>query len=443
MVPTEKILDAAKEHDVDVIGLSGLITPSLEEMVNVAAELEKNGFDTPLLIGGATTSKIHTAVKIEPAYHGPVIHVLDASRSVGVVNQLLSKNKDGYVKGIREEYNKLREKRGSGPKKEYVPLQEARERKFKINWDNSPIYKPNQMGLQVIEDLPMDVLFDYIDWTFFFHAWELRGKYPAIFDHPEKGKEARQLFDDAQLMLSDIVNKKMLQAKGVFGLYPANSVGDDIEVYTDESKKKLLTTFHHLRQQNVREEYDHFYCLSDFVAPKESGITDYMGAFAVTAGLGIEKWLKHFEEENDDYSSILLKALADRLAEAFAEYLHEKVRTEYWGYAPAEKLDRQELIREKYQGIRPALGYPACPEHSEKRDLFDALKAEKNTGIELTEHFAMYPTAAVSGQYFAHPDSRYFNLGKISKDQVEDYARRKGIPLEQAEKWLAANINYG
>ena len=440
MVPTEKILEEAEKNKVDIIGLSGLITPSLDEMVHVAKEMERKHLKKPLLIGGATTSKIHTAVKIAPNYSQPTIHVLDASRSVGVVNKLLTRNQE-FIDQVKEEYESLRDSQKEKPAKKYISLGEARERKYAIDWKNSPIYKPNKLGIQTIHNYSISELRRYIDWTFFFFTWEIRGKYPDIFDHPERGEEARKLYNEAQQMLDKIESENMLEANAVYGMFPANSIGDDIEVY-DESGKEVISVFHHLRQQTVRNEGDPYMCLADFIAPKSSGITDYIGTFAVTAGLGIEKWIKQYEDDNDDYSSIMMKALADRLAEAFAEHLHERIRKEFWGFAPEENLENKDLLKEKYQGIRPAMGYPACPEHSEKRELFDLLKAEKNAGISLTEHFAMYPAASVSGQIFAHPESKYFNLGRISKDQVEDYAKRKGISKEQAEKWLAPNINY-
>ncbi|MFC2137230.1 methionine synthase [Bacteroidota bacterium] len=441
MIPTDKILSEAKNNNVDIIGLSGLITPSLEEMAHIAKEMEREKFTIPLLIGGATTSKIHTAIKIEPEYSQPVIHVLDASKSVGVVSNLLSNNKE-YVNSIKSEYSKIREERKEKKTYQYTSLKNARNKKFSINWKETKIIKPDFIGQKVFEDYPLDEIKKYIDWTFFFYAWELRGKFPDILEHPEKGLEAKKLYTNARVMLDKIINEKILTAKGTFCIYPANSIGDDIEVYMDESKEDILTVFHHLRQQNIREEYNYFQCLSDFIAPKEAKLTDYIGGFTVTCGIGIEKWIKHFEDQNDDYSAIMLKALADRLAEAFAELLHEKVRKEYWGYTKNENLDLKDLLREKYIGIRPAMGYPACPEHSEKKVLFDLMKVKDKCGISLTEHYAMYPAASVSGQYFANPESRYFNLGKINKDQVEDYAIRKKINIKQAEVFLAHNLNY-
>ncbi len=441
MIPAEKILEEARKTKADIIGLSGLITPSLEEMAHVASQLEREKFNVPLLIGGATTSKIHTAIKIAPNYNAPTIHVLDASKSVGVVNNLLSNNQE-YLQSVKNEYQKIREERKNQKRYEYLPLEHARKKKININWEKSEIFKPNFIGIKILNNYSLYEIRKYIDWTFFFHTWEIRGKYPAIFNHPEKGEEAKNLFNDAQILLDRIISEKMLTANGVFAIFPANSIGDDIEIYKDESRKVILTEFHHLRQQNIREEYNYFLCLSDFLAPKQTGKIDYIGAFAVTTGIGIEKWVKYFADQKDDYSAIMLKALADRLAEAFAELLHEKVRREYWGYASDEKINLEDELKEKYQGIRPAIGYPACPEHSEKRILFDLLNAEKNAGISLTEHFAMYPAASVSGQYLANPEAKYFNLGKILKDQVENYSKRKNITFEEAEKLLSNNLNY-
>ncbi len=441
MVPTEKILNEALKQKADIIGISGLITPSLEEMVQVAKEMKRRNMNLPLLIGGATTSKIHTAVKITPQYDKPVIHVLDASKSVGVVKKLLAGNQQ-YLNEIDDEYAGVREKHKSKKSKKYVPLQQARENKFEIDWKETKIDTPNFTGIKVVKDYPLSEIQNYIDWTFFFHAWDLNGRFPKILDHPQKGTEARKLYADAQEMLREIVKKKMLTAHGVFGIFPANAVGDDIEIYENENRDKPIAVFRHLRQQNVRSEYDHFFCLSDFVAPKNSGLKDYVGAFAVTAGMGVDKWTHHFEQQNDDYNSIMIKALADRLAEAFAEMLHERVRKEFWGYAANENLSNDELIKVKYRGIRPALGYPACPEHSEKQGLFDLLDVEKHIGLKLTENFAMYPTAAVSGQYFAHPQSQYFNLGKITRDQVADYAHRKSTTPENIERLIPTYLNY-
>ncbi len=445
MVPTEKILQTAKEKNVDIIGLSGLITPSLEEMVNIASEMERQDFHQPLLIGGATTSKIHTAVKIEPSYRkGPVIHVKDASRSVGVVSNLLSRdNKQKYINSVNDEYNKLRESySGAKSSVKYINLEEARKNAFPIDWKESPIYKPSFTGLKVFDDYPIEEISRYISWVFFFVVWQLRGKFPDILDDPRQGEEARKLYDDAQEMLKKIIEEKWLTAKAVFGFFPANSVGDDIEVYDNENRSNVIHRFINLRNQTEKKDGTPNYCLSDFIAPKNSGRIDYLGAFACTAGIGIEKKIREFEKNHDDYNSIMLKALADRLAEAFTELLHERVRKEYWAYSPDENLSLDDLLLENYQGIRPAHGYPACPDHSEKETLFKLLNAEKNTGITLTESFSMYPAASVSGLMFAHPDSKYFFVGKIGKDQTKDYAERKNTDILTIEKWLASNLNY-
>lgn len=443
MVPAERILAEAKEQNVDVIGLSGLITPSLDEMVHMAKEMEHLGFDIPLLIGGATTSRVHTAVKIDEKYRkGQTVHVLDASRSVTVVESLLGQKKEGFVDGIKEEYDKLREmhakKRGL---KQFVSLEEARANKFKIEWKTEDIAKPNKLGLTEFKDFPLSELVDYIDWTPFFQTWELAGRYPKILEDEVVGEAAQKVFNDAQAMLKRIVDEKWLTVSGVVGIWPANSVGDDVELYTDDTRSAKLSVAHTLRQQTKKAGGVPNIALADFVAPKETGLQDYLGGFAVTAGLGIEKKLAVFEADHDDYNSIMLKALADRLAEAFAEKLHEIVRTETWGYE-TDKLSNEELIKEKYRGIRPAPGYPACPDHTEKPELFKLLNAESITGMSLTDSLAMMPAASVSGFYFAHPQSKYFGLGKISKDQVEDYATRKGMEVKQVERWLSPNLNY-
>ena len=443
MVPYQKILDTAKEIGADIIGLSGLITPSLDEMVTVAREMEKQGFTIPLLIGGATTSKTHTAVKIAPQYSGPVIHVLDASRSVPVAGALLSREQQGdFRRTIEEDYSRIREQHaGRTTAKEYISLALARENKIPVQFSAEVIVKPRQTGVFVLDNYDLADLAQYIDWTPFFATWELYGKYPAILNDSVVGEEATKVFADAQKMLQRIINEQWLTARAVYGLWPANSVGDDIEIYTDESRTTVQQVVHHLRQQNKKAAGQANFCLSDFVAPKASGLADYIGGFAVTAGIGIEKYVSEFEAAHDDYSAIMLKALADRLAEAFAERLHQRVRTEYWGYSN-ESLSNQELIDEQYQGIRPAPGYPACPDHTEKGLLFELLKATENTGITLTESYAMYPTAAVSGWYFAHPESKYFGLGKIQRDQVEEYAKRKNMPVEEAERWLSPVLAY-
>ncbi len=440
MVSTDKILDTAIQENVDIIGLSGLITPSLEIMVEVAAEMERRNMNIPLLIGGATTSKIHTAVKIAPQYKNPVVYVKDASRAVGVVANLLSGNEQ-FLAELRDEYQNIRDFQGQKKAKKYLSLEDARANKLKIDWKHAPIYQPKFIGVKQLVDFPISELRKYIDWTFFFLAWELKGKFPAILNDEKQGEEARKLYAEANQMLDEIEEKKMVQANGAFGIWPANANGDDIVVFEDESRQKEIGRFYHLRQQEVKKHGAPNYCLSDFVAPVESGKADYFGAFAVTAGVGIEKWIQQYKDQHDDYRAIMLEALADRLAEAFAELLHEKVRREYWGYAPDEKLTMEEIFHAGYQGIRPAMGYPACPEHYEKGNLFVMLDAEK-LGMSLTEHFAMSPNASVCGQYFVHPESKYFGLEKVGKDQVEDYARRKGIPVEVVEQFIPANLNY-
>ncbi|MBI9055626.1 MAG: methionine synthase [Bacteroidales bacterium] len=443
MVSAEKIIDTAIKENVDVIGLSGLITPSLEEMVHVAEEMKRRNVHIPLMVGGATTSKIHTAVKIAPELDVPPIHVKDASKSVGVVRNLLSATlKQDYLKELIEEYRVLRERNQAKQAGEtHVNLDQARKNKMNINWEKSLIASPKAIGNNVLTDYSLKEIAEYIDWTFFFHAWEVSGKYPKIFDDPVKGEEAKKLYDDAQEMLNQIIDNKMLTASAVFGIYPANSIGDDIEVYEDESRENVAKVLYHLRNQQLKEEESNA-CLSDFIAPKETGIKDYIGVFAVTCGIGIEEHVEKFKAKNDDYSAIMLKILADRLAEAFAELLHQKVRKDYWAYAPKENLDVTELIRENFSGIRPAAGYPACPDHTEKKTIFELLKAEKNIQVKLTESFMMNPGASVSGLYFAHPESKYFSVQKISKDQVENYAQRKNMSVEEVEKWLATNLNY-
>lgn len=444
MVPADKILSTAIEEKVDIIGLSGLITPSLDEMVHVAKEMERTGFKLPLLIGGATTSRIHTAVKIAPSYHGAVIHVLDASKSVSVVSELLNKNnREGYANKIRDEYIQLHKKHSERQSaKNYLSIEEARKNKPQIDWKNYAPAEPKKTGITVIKDYPIDEIRKFIDWTPFFITWELKGKYPDIFENKNYGTEAKKLFNDANKLIDKIIEEKWLTANGVFGLFQANSVGDDIEVYCDESCEGLKGVFHTLRQQIKKAKDVPNIALSDFILPKDQNRKDYIGAFAVTAGLGIEAHLERFEKENDDYNSILLKAAADRLAEAFTELLHQKVRKEYWGYAPDENLSNEDLIKENYEGIRPAPGYPAQPDHTEKITLFKMLNAENETGISLTENLAMYPAASVCGLYIAHPGAKYFNVGKINKDQVEDYHVRKGMSLTEIEKWLSPILNY-
>ncbi len=481
MVPTNKILEEAKKHNVDIIGLSGLITPSLDEMVGVAKEMERQGFKIPLLIGGATTSRIHTAVKIDPHYSGPVIHVLDASKSVPVAGRLMQNEQTNQeiFDEIKAQYAQLRIDHASRQKdKNFIPIEKARENHVKIDWSNYKATKPKFLGTKVFEDYDLAEIAKYIDWTPFFQTWQLSGKYPKIFDDETVGKEAKKLYDDAQAMLKKVITEKSLQAKAVVGFYPANSVGDDIVLHNFEAyeynsagqgalkntgyrilsetavsetgelvENPPLAVLHHLRQQNLKAQNLPNLCLSDYIAPVETGHAlslpnvDYIGGFAVTAGLGIEALLEQYEKEHDDYNSIMLKAIADRLAEAFTELMHERVRTEFWGYVANETFSNEELIAEKYQGIRPAPGYPACPDHTEKTALFNLLDAGR-IGIELTESFAMYPASSVSGWYFAHPESKYFTIGKIAKDQVVDYAKRKNMPLEEVEKWLAPVLNY-
>ncbi len=444
MVPAETILAEAKKHRVDIIGLSGLITPSLDEMVHMAAEMQRLGMNLPLMIGGATTSRIHTAVKIDPKYDHAVVYVPDASRAVGVAGELLSDDRRaGYVQAIKDEYETMRRQRDKrNAKRKTFTLAEARENRFRGDWQHYDPPAPAFTGIRVFDDYALDEIARCIDWTPFFHAWELAGKYPKILDDEIVGEEARRLFDDAQRMLQTIVGEKWLQARAVIGFFPANSDGDDIVVYTDDSRTQPLAVLHHLRQQMQKPKDRPNGCLADFVAPVSSAKADYLGAFAVTAGIGIDEHVARFEAEHDDYSSILLKALADRLAEAFAELMHERVRREFWGYAPDEKLSNEELIAEAYRGIRPAPGYPACPDHTEKATLWSLIEPDRHAGIAITESFAMLPTAAVSGFYFAHPSARYFGVGKICKDQVEDYARRKGQPLDVVERWLAPVLDY-
>ncbi len=444
MVAAETILRTAKEQGCQIIGLSGLITPSLDEMVHVAKEMERQGFTIPLLIGGATTSKVHTAVKIEPNYSKPVVYVVDASRAVGVAQSLLSEGlQSDYVSKIKQEYAEIREKRAAqqGTVKK-TPIREARANKLQTDWQNYMPPQPKSLGIQVFENYPLAELRERIDWSPFFQAWELAGKYPKILQDEVVGHEATQLFADAQAMLDQLIAENWLQARAVIGFFPVNVVqDDDIELYTDESRQEVQYVLHHIRQQMAKTDRANS-CLADFIAPKDSGIADYLGAFVVTTGVGIEAHIQRFEAQYDDYSSIMLKALADRLAEAFAERLHERVRKEFWGYAADEQLSNEELIKEKYRGIRPAPGYPACPDHTEKATLWQLLQPDQRIGVSLTENFAMYPTAAVSGWYFSHPEAAYFGTGKIDRDQVLDYAARKGWTLDEAEKWLAPILGY-
>ncbi|HEY2081642.1 MAG TPA: vitamin B12 dependent-methionine synthase activation domain-containing protein, partial [Verrucomicrobiae bacterium] len=471
MVPCEKILTTAREQKADIIGLSGLITPSLDEMVHVAHEMERQGLKLPLLIGGATTSKAHTAVKIAPGYTEPVVHVLDASRAVPVVSNLISaEHKPKFASDIREEYNRLRSHH-AGQQQKLVSIEQARENSPKLKFDVLP--KPEFTGVRTLlpgaerrarSDAPYPVsladLVPFIDWSPFFHTWELRGRYPAILNHERHGEEARKLFADAQELLGKMVGGKLIEPRGVYGFFPANRVGDDVELYTDDSRKQVLTTFHFLRQQIEKTDGTPNWCLADFIAPKRAaGILpapdgsnagetpaarssgDYLGAFAVTSGHGLKELVEKFKKDHDDYNAIMAEALADRLAEAFAEFLHKRVREE-WGYGKTENLSTEDLIEEKYRGIRPAAGYPACPDHTEKQTLWGLLDAEKNSGIQLTESFAMWPGSSVSGLYFAHPESKYFAVGKLGRDQLLDYHVRKGMTLQEAERWLGPYLNY-
>ena len=445
MVPCEKILETARKENVDMIGLSGLITPSLDEMVHVAREMQRLDFNIPLMIGGATTSKAHTAVKIEPQYKNDIaLYVSDASRCVNVASQLLSKTaKPAFVEAARTEYDEIRERRKNrGDRTKLVSLKEARARAPEIDFENYQPPKPAFTGVRVFEDYDLNELVDYIDWTPFFISWDIAGKYPAIFDDPKRGEAARTLFDDAQKLLKQMIGEKRISARGVIGFWPANRRGDDIVVYTDESRTEELTTLHHLRQQDEKAPGKPMMALSDFVAPGNLHLGDYVGGFAVTTGIGVDELTTEFKNAHDDYSAIMVQALADRLAEAFAERMHERVRKEFWGYATDEQMANEDLIKERYRGIRPAPGYPACPDHTEKATLFKLLDATANTSLQLTEHFAMYPTAAVSGWYFAHPEAKYFAVGKIGVDQVEDYAERKGLTKAEAERWLMPSLAY-
>ncbi|MGB5398143.1 MAG: methionine synthase, partial [Gammaproteobacteria bacterium] len=443
MVPAETILAEAKKHNVDIIGLSGLITPSLDEMVHMASEMQRLGLKIPLLIGGATTSRIHTAVKIEPKYDNAVVYVPDASRAVGVAGELLSEDRRvAYVAAVKKEYDDMRVQRAqrTSTRKTFT-LEQARANRFKFDWAGYTPPVPTFLGIKAFDDYPLDELVDYIDWTPFFHTWELAGKYPKILHDEVVGEEATRLFNDAQAMLKKLVAEKWLSARAVIGFFPVNSVEDDIELYADDTRAEVKTVLHHLRQQMAKPDDRPNQCLADYVAPKTSGKADYLGAFAVTAGIGIDEHVARFEADHDDYNSILLKALADRLAEAFAERMHQRVRKEFWGYAHDEQLSNDELVAEAYQGIRPAPGYPACPDHREKAKLWQLIRPDQNAGLTLTESFAMMPAAAVSGWYFSHPDARYFGTGKISHDQVVDYAERSDKPLAEVQRWLAPVID--
>jgi 5-methyltetrahydrofolate--homocysteine methyltransferase len=443
MVPCEKILETAKQEGAVAIGLSGLITPSLDEMVHVAKEMTRQGFNLPLLIGGATTSPAHTAVRIAPAYNQPVVHVLDASRVINVVSQLLNPaTRNDYAEEISARHEKRREAYFSKSKnRKLLSLKQARANATPCDWESIEIAVPEFLGVQVYGAVSVETLIPYMDWTPFFYAWELKGKFPKILDDPRLGAEARKLHEDAQQMLARLSAEGRVQPRGVCGFFPANSIGDDLHVFTNESRTQLQATFHTLRQQDPKADGKPNQALADFVAPVDSGRADYLGAFAVTAGPEIEEIAHEYEAQHDDYHAILVKALGDRLAESFAEYLHQQMRVA-WGYGRDEQLSHEDLIRERYRGIRPAPGYPAQPDHTEKRTLFKLLEVQANTGIQLTEHYAMWPASSISGLYFAHPESRYFAVGKLTREQVEDYAQRKGVVVEEVERWLAPNLAY-
>jgi 5-methyltetrahydrofolate--homocysteine methyltransferase len=441
MVSSEKILERAKAENADLIGLSGLITPSLDEMVHVAREMERQGFKLPLLIGGATTSRAHTAIKIAPHYSEPVVHVLDASRAVPVTTSLLSEDgKEAFVVAHREDYERLR-KSHAQPKQKLVGIDTARKRRTPIEWRAEDIPTPSFTGVRTLDNFPLATLRDFIDWSPFFHTWGLKGIYPRIFEHPEYGAQAKQIYTEANALLDKIIAEKLITARGVYGFFPANAVGDDVELYTDNTRTKVQQQFHFLRQQANREGSEPCRSLVDFIAPKETGLKDHIGAFAVTSGICLKELCDDFRAKNDDYNAIMAEAIADRLAEAFAECLHKRVRDE-WGYGKQEGLSNADLIEEKYRGIRPAAGYPACPDHTEKGPVWNLLDVQKNTGMLITESFAMWPGSSVSGLYFAHPESRYFSLGKIDRGQVEDYAERKGMSVKEIERWLGPNLNY-
>jgi len=441
MVSCERILERAKEEKADLIGLSGLITPSLDEMVHVAREMERQGFKLPLLIGGATTSRAHTAVKIAPHYSEPVVHVLDASRAVPVTTSLLSEDgKAEFVLQHRAEYERLR-RAHAAPRAALVPLAEARARRTRIEWRTEDVPTPEFTGVRVLDNFPLATLREYIDWTPFFHTWELKGVYPRIFDHPEQGAQAKQIFAEANALLDRIIAENLITARGVYGLFPANAVGDDVALYSDLTRTEVQEKFHFLRQQGQKDAAEPCRSLSDFIAPAETGLADHIGAFAVTSGIGLKAVCDSFRAQHDDYNAIMAEAIADRLAEAFAECLHKRVRDE-WGYGRAETASIDELIHEKYRGIRPAAGYPACPDHTEKGTLWHLLNVEANTGMQLTESYAMWPGSSVSGLYFAHPEAKYFSLGKIDREQVADYADRKGMSITEVERWLGPNLNY-
>jgi 5-methyltetrahydrofolate--homocysteine methyltransferase len=441
MVPCEKILERAKQEKADLIGLSGLITPSLDEMTHVAREMERQGFKLPLLIGGATTSKAHTAIKIAPHYSQPVVHVLDASRAVPVTTSLLSQEgKVAFVEQHEAEYKRLREIHG-GPKHKLVSLAEARANRPKLQWRAEDVPTPEFTGVRVLDDFPLATLREYIDWTPFFHTWELKGVYPRILEHEKYGEQARQIFKEGNALLDRIIEQKLLRARAAYGFFRANAVGDDVELYADQARSERLAKLCFLRQQQQKDKGEPNRSLSDFIAPRETGLADHIGGFAVTTGIGLKELVDGFRAAHDDYNAIMAEALADRLAEAFAECLHERVRRE-WGFGKAEQLSKLDLIAEKYRGIRPAAGYPACPDHTEKGTLWTLLDAEANAGVKLTESYAMWPGSSVSGLYFAHPEAQYFSLGKIDRDQTAEYHERKGMTLQEVERWLGPNLGY-
>jgi 5-methyltetrahydrofolate--homocysteine methyltransferase len=441
MVSSEKILERARSENADIIGLSGLITPSLDEMVHVAREMERQGFKLPLLIGGATTSRRHTAIKIAPHYSEPVVHILDASRAVPVTTTLLNDDdKLTFVAKHREEYEALR-KAHTAPKQSVVSIEIARERRTPIQWCAKDLPAPEFTGVRVLDNFPLATLREFIDWSPFFHTWGLKGVYPRILEDERQGVEATRLFNDAIALLDRIIEKNLITARGVYGFFPAAAVGDDVELYTDSTRTARLDSLHFLRQQANREGSEPCRSLADFIAPRETGLPDHIGAFAVTSGIGLKELCDKFRADNDDYNAIMAEAIADRLAEAFAECLHKRVRDE-WGYGREENLSNEDMIHENYRGIRPAPGYPACPDHTEKGTIWRLLDVQANTGMIITESFAMWPGSSVSGLYFAHPQSRYFSLGKIDRDQVADYHQRKGMSLVEVERWLGPNLNY-
>jgi 5-methyltetrahydrofolate--homocysteine methyltransferase len=444
MVPFQKILDKARDEQADAIGLSGLITPSLDEMVTVAKEMTKQGFDIPLLIGGATTSKAHTAVKIDPNYDNPVVHVNDASRSVGVMGELMNEeSRNAFRQQTKAAYENVRVSRAAAAAgRRLLGIAEARSHREDFDWSDTVATPPSFLGPKVFDNFPIADLVDHIDWSPFFQAWEMNSRFPDILDDPKLSSEAGKLYDDAQRLLARIIDEHLLKANAVIGFFPAAADGDDVKLYATAERTGIMATLHFLRQQAGKSEARANFCLADFIAPLQSGVPDHIGAFITTAGIGLDELVARFEKDHDDYNSIMAKALSDRLAEAFAERMHELVRRRYWGYAPNEKLTAEELTREAYQGIRPAPGYPACPDHTEKATIWQLLEGDKSTGVRLTESFAMWPAASVCGYYFAHPQAHYFGLGRVGKDQIEEYARRKGMSVKEVERWLSPNLGY-